>query len=102
MPQRLGSGLGVAPLQSVRLPGLWVEKVVSERMPAFFFGHGNPMNAMRDTAWSRAWAAIGRRLPRPRVVLSVSAHCWIDFDAVGAVGLNPAARPLVAERRGIG
>ena len=30
-------------------------------MPAFFFGHGNPMNAIQRNAYTEAWAAIEGR-----------------------------------------
>ena len=43
-------------------------------MPVAFIGHGSPMNAIEDNAWHRSWTALGRRLPRPRAVLCVSAH----------------------------
>lgn len=43
-------------------------------MPALFIGHGTPMNAIEDNGFSRAWAAIGQALPRPRAILCVSAH----------------------------
>jgi 4,5-DOPA dioxygenase extradiol len=43
-------------------------------MPVIFLGHGSPMNAIEDNAWSRAWRALGERLPRPRAILCVSAH----------------------------
>ncbi len=43
-------------------------------MPVLFLGHGSPMNAIEDNAWSRAWRALGERLPRPRAILCVSAH----------------------------
>ncbi|MEO8043010.1 MAG: 4,5-DOPA dioxygenase extradiol, partial [Acidobacteriota bacterium] len=33
------------------------------RMPAIFFGHGNPMNALADNSFTRAWAEIGRSIP---------------------------------------
>ena len=42
--------------------------------PVLFIGHGSPMNAIEDNAWSRAWRALGARLPRPRAILCVSAH----------------------------
>jgi 4,5-DOPA dioxygenase extradiol len=58
---------------------------MSDRMPAIFFGHGNPMNAISRNAYSSAWTAIGTRLPRPRAVLSVSAHWFIPGTAVTAM-----------------
>lgn len=57
---------------------------MTEAMPAIFFGHGNPMNAITDNAYSRAWAEIGRGLPRPRAVLAVSAHWYLPGTAVTA------------------
>lgn len=55
------------------------------RMPAVFFGHGNPMNALQDNAYSRGWSALGAALPRPRAVLCVSAHWYIPETAVTAM-----------------
>ena len=46
----------------------------SERMPALFVGHGSPMNAIEDNPFSRAWAEVGRSVPRPRAILCISAH----------------------------
>ncbi|MCX6923724.1 MAG: 4,5-DOPA dioxygenase extradiol [Verrucomicrobia bacterium] len=43
-------------------------------MPILFIGHGSPMNAIEDTDYSRAWAAVARSLPTPRAILCVSAH----------------------------
>jgi len=48
------------------------------RMPALFVGHGNPMNAIEDNAWSRAFRDLGRTLPRPRAILAVSAHWYVE------------------------
>jgi 4,5-DOPA dioxygenase extradiol len=53
-------------------------------MPALFFGHGNPMNALHENAWTRGWAAIGAALPRPKAVLCVSAHWYLPATAVTA------------------
>ena len=44
------------------------------RMPALFVGHGSPMNAMEDNAFTRTWTELGKSLPRPEAILSVSAH----------------------------
>jgi 4,5-DOPA dioxygenase extradiol len=49
---------------------------LSARMPAVFLGHGSPMNALEDNAFTRAWSAIGAATPRPRAILCVSAH-WV-------------------------
>lgn len=48
----------------------------SARMPVVFLGHGSPMNALEDTAYSRAWTALGKALPQPSAILVVSAH-WM-------------------------
>jgi 4,5-DOPA dioxygenase extradiol len=47
------------------------------RMPTLFVGHGSPMNAAADNRWSRAFCALAGLLPRPRAVLSVSAHWYV-------------------------
>ena len=54
-------------------------------MPAIFFGHGNPMNALYENDYTRAWAEIGRSIPRPKAVLCVSAHWYIPAVAVTAM-----------------
>jgi 4,5-DOPA dioxygenase extradiol len=43
-------------------------------MPVLFVGHGNPMNAIEDNEFSRAWMEAGKALPRPSAILSISAH----------------------------
>ena len=59
---------------------------MSQRMPAIFFGHGNPMHAIGSNAWTQAWSAMGRSLPRPRAILCISAHWYVSGTAVTAVG----------------
>jgi len=54
-------------------------------MPTIFFGHGNPMNAISRNPYSEGWAAVGASIPRPKAVLSVSAHWYIPGCAVTAV-----------------
>lgn len=49
---------------------------LSERMPVLFVGHGNPMNAIEDNTYHKSWQAIGKALPRPHAILSISAH-WL-------------------------
>jgi 4,5-DOPA dioxygenase extradiol len=55
-------------------------------MPALFFGHGNPLNALETNAYTEAWRAIGRSLPRPRAILAVSAHWYLPSTRVTAAG----------------
>ena len=43
--------------------------------PAIFLAHGNPMNALADNRYTRAWRAFGEKV-KPRAVLMVSAH-WV-------------------------
>lgn len=58
---------------------------MTERMPALFMGHGNPMNSITDNVWSRAWTALGQALPRPRAVLCISAHWYVGETAATAM-----------------
>lgn len=46
------------------------------RMPVGFVGHGNPMSVL-DEAKGVLWREWGASLPRPRAILTVSAH-WQD------------------------
>ena len=60
-------------------------EVAVEVMPAAFFGHGNPMNALESNRYTEAWRAFGRSVPRPRAILVVSAHRYINATAVTAM-----------------
>jgi 4,5-DOPA dioxygenase extradiol len=51
-------------------------------MPAAFIGHGSPMNAVETNRYTAAWQALGKAVPRPRAVLVVSAHWYIQATAV--------------------
>jgi 4,5-DOPA dioxygenase extradiol len=55
---------------------------MSQRMPAIFFGHGNPMNALLRNTYTERWATIGAKLPRPKAILCISAHWYIEEAAV--------------------
>src|ERR1700755_1347498 len=56
-----------------------------DRMPAAFIGHGNPMNALEVNRYTTAWKAFGEAVPRPRAILVVSAHWYINATAVTAM-----------------
>ena len=54
----------------------------AQPMPAVFVGHGNPMNALADNEYSRGWRELARSMPKPRAIVSVSAHWYIPATAV--------------------
>jgi hypothetical protein len=62
---------------------------MTELMPAIFLGHGNPMNAISQNAYTEGWASIGKAIPRPRAVLAVSAHWYLPACAVTANSAPP-------------
>lgn len=43
-------------------------------LPSVFLSHGSPMHALEAGVAGQAWAALGKRLPRPRALLVASAH----------------------------
>jgi 4,5-DOPA dioxygenase extradiol len=49
-----------------------------ERMPVVFIGHGSPMNAIEDNAFTDNWRKLGDSLPRPKAILVVSAHWYVQ------------------------
>jgi 4,5-DOPA dioxygenase extradiol len=51
----------------------------SEIAPALFIGHGSPMNAIEQNEYNRSWAELGQKLPRPKAILTISAH-WLTRD----------------------
>jgi 4,5-DOPA dioxygenase extradiol len=53
--------------------------------PVVFVGHGTPLNALRDNAFTRAWARLGKTLGRPRAILSISAHWYTRGTRVTAM-----------------
>jgi 4,5-DOPA dioxygenase extradiol len=55
---------------------------MSHSMPAIFFGHGNPMNAVSSNAYTEAWRRIGQQTARPKAVLAVSAHWYVPKTGV--------------------
>src|SRR5579862_3860766 len=51
-------------------------------LPAIFFGHGNPMNALAQNSYTAAWRRIGLQTPRPKAILSISAHWFVPGTGV--------------------
>jgi len=51
-------------------------------LPAVFFGHGNPMNAVARNNYTEAWRRIGEETTKPQVILSISAHWYVPETGV--------------------
>ena len=54
-------------------------------MPAVFIGHGSPMNTLENNRYTQAWQEFAGSIPKPRAILAVSAHWWINATAVTAM-----------------
>lgn len=49
----------------------------TEKYPAWFIGHGNPMNVLMDNAFTKSLTAMGKSLQeKPNAILVISAH-WL-------------------------
>ncbi len=55
------------------------------KMPVLFVGHGSPMNAIEDNVYSQSWHKMGKDLPRPKAILSISAHWLTAVTSVTAM-----------------
>ncbi len=55
---------------------------MAKTLPALFIGHGNPMNAVSENAYTAAWRQIGERLPKPKAILAISAHWYVPCTGV--------------------
>jgi 4,5-DOPA dioxygenase extradiol len=58
-------------------------------MPVLFIGHGSPMHAIEDSAFSRAWGDMGEALPPPAAILVISAHWMTRGVSLVHVGGRP-------------
>lgn len=59
--------------------------MTTSTMPAVFVGHGSPMNTLEHNRYTQAWAAFGTSVPKPRAILAISAHWYINATAVTAM-----------------
>ena len=46
------------------------------RMPVLFVGHGSPMNAIEENAFTQTLRKLSQTLPKPKTICVVSAH-WV-------------------------
>ena len=56
-------------------------------MPVVFISHGTPLHAIRNNHNTRGWVRLARQIPRPRAIVSVSAH-WVTQGGIYVTG-NP-------------
>ena len=54
-------------------------------LPAAFIGHGSPMNTLETNRYTTAWREFGASIPRPRAILCVSAHWYVNATVVTAM-----------------
>jgi 4,5-DOPA dioxygenase extradiol len=47
-----------------------------KKHPVLFIGHGSPMNALHDNAFTQVLRKLGKELEKPKAVLCISAH-WL-------------------------
>ena len=67
-----------------------------DRMPTLFIGHGSPMNAIEDNRFSDTWKKLGKQLPKPQAILSVSAHWFTN----GTLVTNDPAPKMIYDMYG--
>jgi 4,5-DOPA dioxygenase extradiol len=56
------------------------------RLPSVFVSHGSPMHALQPGPAGEAWAALGRRIGRPRAIVIASAHWETDRPLLTGAG----------------
>lgn len=57
----------------------------SPKMPVLFIGHGSPINVIQDNQFTQSWAKIAKSIPKPKAILAISAHWFIDKTKVTAM-----------------
>jgi 4,5-DOPA dioxygenase extradiol len=62
--------------------------VKTSSLPSVFISHGSPMHALHAGPAGEAWAALGRRLGKPKAILISSAHWETNMPM-----LTGSARP---------
>ena len=56
-------------------------------VPALFIGHGSPMNTLETNRFTNAWAEVASSFPKPRAIVAVSAHWYINASAVTSMAV---------------
>ena len=68
----------------------------TKKMPVLFTGHGSPMNAIGNNKARPVWKNIGETLPKPKVIIAISAH-WATR---GLFVRNAADNPQINDMYG--
>ena len=56
------------------IAGKLMEQTSNKKMPALFFGHGSPMNAMEKNSFTDFLSSSADLFPKPKAILVISAH----------------------------
>lgn len=60
----------------------------SNKLPAVFIGHGSPMNALANNAFTLHLNQLGQNMERPKAILVISAH-WLTTGTHVSINPNP-------------
>jgi 4,5-DOPA dioxygenase extradiol len=74
--------LKIISLSSILIPNMDLKALnkitssfaLTETMPLFFVGHGNPMNAIEENEFTKGWRSAANSSPKPNAILCISAH----------------------------
>ena len=58
---------------------------MTKKMPVLFIGHGSPLNIILDNSFTRSLGALGKRLPKPKAIMVISAHWLTKGTFVGCM-----------------
>ena len=58
---------------------------MTELTPVAFIGHGSPMNAIEHNLYTQCWTDFGASIAKPKAVLVVSAHWYVNITAITAM-----------------
>jgi len=56
-------------------------------MPVIFAGHGSPENALGSNEYNSEWRKLGKELPRPSLILCISAH-WVIHEGTAVTSMS--------------
>ncbi len=70
----IASPLVLSAMKLKELESVTSELTATEKMPVLFLGHGSPMNAIEENEFVTGFRNIGKKIPKPKAVLVISAH----------------------------